>query len=134
MIFRNINIDEDKVIFDDIRTLFSSDDATSTLHYENESHTENLFFVVEEDNGQILGAAEARIEEDHILKLLNFIIHSKYRKRGVGSGFLTAIETYTKEFLFSQVNKIKLIPGGDSRKFYENKGYEQDWLFLIKKL
>jgi len=64
--------------------------------------------------------------------LLNFAVHPNYRNQGLGSEFLAAIENYVKELLSSQVTMIKLIPGGNSGGFYENRGYEQDWIFLFK--
>lgn len=80
----------------------------------------------------MLGAAEARIEDEHILKLLNFAIHPNYRNQGLCSELLTAFEDYVKEFLSLQVTMIKLIPGGNSKEFSENRGYELDWIFLFK--
>jgi len=134
MIFRRINFNEDKIRSEDIIDLFASDLTTSTCHLNYNSPTENLFFVIENYNGVMLGAAEARIEDEHILKLLNFAVHPSYRNQGLGSEFLTAFENYVKEFLSLQITMIKLIPGGNSRRFYENRGYERDWIFLFKNI
>ncbi len=134
MIFRHIDFNEDKTRSEDIINLFASDLATNTSHFDDESLTENLFFVIENHNGVMLGAVEARIEDEHILKLINFAVHPSYRNQGLGSELLTAFEYYVKEFLSLQVTMIKLIPGGSSREFYENRGYEQDWIFLFKNI
>ena len=134
MIFRHIDFNEDKTRSEEIINLFASDLATSTCHFDDESPTENLFYVIENHNGVMVGAAEARIEDEHIFKLLNLAILPSYRNKGLGSEFLTAIENYVKESLSSQVTMIKLIPGGNSGGFYENRGYEQDWIFFFKNI
>jgi ribosomal protein S18 acetylase RimI-like enzyme len=112
MIFRHIDFNEDKACSKDIINLFARDLATNTSHFDDQSPTENLFFVIENNNGVILGAAEARIEDKHILKLLNFTIHPNHRNQGLGSYLLTAFEDYVKGRFSLQVTIIKLLSGG----------------------
>lgn len=129
MIIRQVNFNEDSTHKTATINLFTNEIATNAPDIDD-----NLFFVIENNRGDMLGAAEARIENKHIFKLLNFAIHPGFRNQGLGSEFLVKLETYVTEMLSLQLTMIKLIPGGDSRAFYENRGYERDWIILFKKL
>lgn len=121
-----------------VAQLFGSHPATNTFAPSDERIIDNYFFVVLDGQEQLIAAASARVDETDagVLKLLNIIVESQYRGRGIGTWFLRYIEAEAKSILLqNHANhgdlKIRVVPGGSSDDFYASRGYQKhDFLFL----
>jgi GNAT superfamily N-acetyltransferase len=86
-------------------------------------HCDLVFGVVTRDSPRLLGFA--RILSDHVYKalLLDVIIHSDYRAKGLGTFLLESIMAHP---VISRVRNVELYCLPERVEFYERHGFSLD--------
>jgi len=100
--------------------------------------------LIAEQNGDVIGCVIGIIEKQESLpsefvptvqgRIVELVVSSHVRGKGIGAGLMNAIETYLKDAGCELLRVGAMAVNTGARNFYEKHGYEDRMIDLIKKL
>lgn len=98
-----------------------------TSIYQKQIHNTNYHCLVCECDSNVIGVLNLRFEEqlhhaEWIAEIMEFVVHSSYRKRGIGSEMFSYACQIAKDFGCSQIEVACNQLRTDTHRFYEREG------------
>ena len=104
------------------RECFGSGYATNT--FEKELQNKIAFYVVAEENGEVLGYA-GLWNMCGSADVMNVGVLEKYRRMGIAQRLLGELEKYCRDNNFFEVNLEVRVSNTPARRLYEKLGYRE---------
>lgn len=102
--------------------------ACANGHYlsveEMEDYIDDDFFLVAEDNGQIIGSIFGEKIKAGGAMLWMFAVDKNYRNAGIGTKLFSAFEKNCHRYNVTWIILYAPVENEDTKRFYKNKGFD----------